>query len=153
MNSKNTLALVFGALVLVILAAVAGSYITRNAAPAAAPVTEPAPAPVAAVATPVTPTRVTRHEAVVHHGYASSHDDIHWNDSRAAAVPVAQPVAQAAPCNDHNIVGDVAGAAIGGLVGHNFGKGTGKTVATVGGAVGGAVLGNQYIPTQNVACR
>jgi len=65
----------------------------------------------------------------------------------------AQAVQQQPKCNDENIVGTVAGAALGGIAGNQLGKGNGKTVATVGGALGGAYLGNQYIPTNGVACK
>ena len=71
----------------------------------------------------------------------------------AAAQPAAgQPVHRAPACNDHNVVGTVAGAVGGGLVGSAFGHGGGKTLTTIGGAAAGGALGNAYIPTRGVAC-
>jgi uncharacterized protein YcfJ len=65
----------------------------------------------------------------------------------ASAAP-AQP-----PCNDHNVLGYVAGGAAGGIVGNQVGKGNGNTAATIAGTLGGAYLGGQHIPLNNVTCR
>lgn len=71
----------------------------------------------------------------------------------ASAQPAAgQPVHRAPACNDHNVVGTVAGAVGGGLVGSAFGHGGGRTLTTIGGAAAGGALGNAYIPTRGAAC-
>lgn len=81
----------------------------------------------------------------------------HVAQQHTAPASHPQHMAQAQPaqpaCNDHNVVGVVAGGAAGGILGHQLGKGAGNTAATIGGTLGGAYLGQQYIPTQNVACR
>jgi len=95
------------------------------------PVTQPAPARIAAVE----PTPV------------------------ATPYPVAAPVASAPyVCADCGVIdainvveqkgegswmGKAGGAVVGGLIGTQVGNGRGKTVATVAGAVGGALLGNE----------
>jgi uncharacterized protein YcfJ len=78
---------------------------------------------------------------------------------QVAQVPPPQQMAQAQPvhhrapaCNDHNVVGTVAGAVGGGLVGSAFGHGGGRTLTTIGGAAAGGALGNAYIPTRGAAC-
>jgi uncharacterized protein YcfJ len=96
-------------------------------------------------------TEQTHHKTVVNNNAAA----LPWKNQTAtqrAAQP--QPIQQQAqPCNDHNVVGTVLGGVAGGLIGHGLGKGSGKTAATVAGAAGGAYLGNQYAPTNGVACR
>lgn len=84
--------------------------------------------------------------------HKSGKNDITWNQP-AQQQPAQPPQRVASGCNDHNIVGTLAGGALGGIAGNQIGNGGGKTAATIGGVLGGAYLGNQYIPTHNVTCR
>jgi uncharacterized protein YcfJ len=77
----------------------------------------------------------------------------HIHHAAAPEYAQAAPAAGTPKCNDSNIVGLGLGALGGGLLGHQIGHGSGKTVATIGGAAAGAYVGQQYIPTNGVACR
>lgn len=123
-KTRNILGITVGALALIMIAAGASAFITKEV------VKEEKPAPVAKY----TPKK--------------DKEVVHWNNP-----PAQQPQRVAAACDDGNVVGYGIGALAGGLIGNQIGDGKGKDVATVGGAAVGALAGGQYIPTRGVLCR
>lgn len=125
MERKKAIFLAVGVAVLVLFAAGASAFVTKQSL-----------TPDKTVVQKTASKKVAKKEQIV------------WNEQRPA--PQQQ---QQVRCNDGNIVGAVLGGVGGGIAGNQFGKGNGKTAATIGGTLGGAYVGGKYIPTQNVTCR
>jgi|GEM_PF-2732452 len=123
MDRKNLTMAILGAIMLVLVAGVAGAMITTNMK-----------------SNDKTPNK-----------QATPGKSISWNQPAAAPAPAAVAAVEP-PCDDGNIVGHAVGGVVGGVAGSQIGKGTGKTAATIGGTLGGAALGG-YLPTKNVTCR
>jgi len=124
MPKERVALLIIGVVALVMVAAGASAYVTREKM------------------TPPEPVKTAQ----------STHSVKHQVNYQQPAQQ-AQPVQQASRCDDGNIVGTGIGAVGGGLIGHQLGGGKGKDLATIGGAIAGGYAGHQLIPTRNTLCR
>jgi uncharacterized protein YcfJ len=140
-------------------AAIAG-WLPNSGATAAAPVSAPVPANVAAVQAPtppeaavpapaLAPQPAAQATAAAPHYQRVSHQEApapraHQAPAMAteAAPQAPQPVKQAA-AHGPNYVGIGTGAVIGGLLGNQVGHGNGRKLATLAGMIGGGLVGNE----------